>query len=348
MEIKDFGNIYAEIAKAIKGLDIDKFQALTTGIIINFNQCIDGCLDNCPKTLLDYLSVMLKAKNRDPFLQSLFVSRLWEMYSSSKAQAVLMNEVGVSLLPLMFLRERNEDNLKKQMKLFFKLLDSESHDIFLSKLPSLVNLFQNPFLNNAKDIISHLKKRKNGFDFIGHFKVKEQCYYQKNMLLDLLRYVKDNKVNVSYEALYKACNNLSINAVNACHGDVEVTWISYSPKEIQKTLEDLILDKLGLVEKHREYIPLVVASKYFRDFLITGDVLFNHYCNFLTHYVMDFYGSLKTWQEFDDFFKILKHINVPCDFFSVLETKYLIDKETNLLVIDETQEDELESEDFKI
>lgn len=346
--MKDFSNTYMEIAKAIKGLDIDKFQVLTTGILINFNQCIDGCASNCPKTLLDYLSVMLKAKNRDPFLQSLFVSRLWEMYSSSKMQANLINEVGLSLLPLMFLRERNEDNLKKQIKLFFKLLDSEPHDIFLSKLSSLVNLFQNPFFNNAQEVINHLKKRKNGFDFIGYFKVKEQCYYQKDMLLSLLNYIKENKVTVSYEALYKACNNLSINAVNACHGDVEVNWLSYSPKEIQKTIEDLIMDKLGLIEKHREYIPLIVASKYFKDCLINGDVLFNHYSNFLNNYVMSFYVNLKNWQEFDDFFKTLKHINVPSDFFSVLETKYLIDKETALFVIDDTQEDELESEDFKI
>lgn len=348
MEIKDFGNTYVEIAKAIKGLDIDRFQVLTTGIVIDFNQCIDGCAGNCPKTLLDYLSVMLKAKNRDPFLQSLFVSRLWEMYSSSKTQTTLMNEVGLSLLPLMFLRERNEDNLKKQMKLFFRLLDAEPHDIFLGKLPSLVNLFQNPFFNNAQEVIPHLRKRKNGFDFIGYFKVKEQCYYQKDMLLSLLNYIKENKVNVSYEALYRACNNLSINAVNACHGDVEVTWLSYYPKEIQRTLEDLIIDKLSLMEKHREYIPLIVASKYFKDCLITGDVLFNHYSNFLTHYVMSLYGGLETFNEFDDFFKTLKHINVPYDFFSVLETKYLIDRETELLVIDDTQEDGLESQDFKI
>lgn len=325
MGLNEYKSGYQEVVNAIKTLNIDKFQAYTNNIVIDFQEIPDGGIEKNPKSLLDNLTVMLKAKNRDPYLQSLFVSRIWEMFSSNKEQSKLLNLVALDLLPLLFLRERNEKNLFEQVDLFFKLLDSEPHDVFLLKVPSMVNLFQNPFFNNIDVVLKHLSNRKNGFDFIGHLKVKEQCYYQKEMLLSLLNYLIEHKSNLSIDAIYKACNNITISSVCHCRGELEITWTSYSPKEIQNRLETLLLNRLSLDDVYRRFIPFVLASKNFRELSYQGNNLKDNYLSYLSVGINEFYDNCDSCEDKEDLFKILKRLNIPQESYVCLEGKHLLE-----------------------
>lgn len=312
------------IVKAIKDLNIDNFSAITNNVVINFKNKVEYPNQKGEMTILDYLSVVIKAKNRDSYLQSLFVSKLWGMFSSSRSQAGYMKDIALDILPLLFLRERNEDNLRKQIKLFFKIIDSQPHDVFISKIPLLVNLFQNPFFNNAMELIPYLEKRKNGFDVIGFFKAKEQCYYQKDMLDFFVNYVKENNCPVSVDALYRVCNNINLSAVCHCRGSLEVSWCTYSPKRIQKNIESLLLEKLGLSEDYKKFIPIIVASKQYREWTVKDDRVAKSYSEFIFCNILEFY-ELENVNK-DELFEVLKRLNIPTESYIHLMNKYIIEQ----------------------
>ena len=100
--------------------------------------------------------------------------------------------------------------------------------------------------------------------------------------------------------------------------------MTYSPREVQDCLELILMDKLGLSECKREHIPLIVASKYYRDFKTVNDNLCMHYKFFLEKSILERMHLDCGCQ--GDFFNILKLLNVPEETYICLENRYEIER----------------------
>ena len=227
--------IYEKVATAIKNLDFEEFQLLMANNLISLSYKFIE-IKGLPQSLLYYLSVMLKAKNKDSYRQSLFTEYLWKLHLGKLGTAKRLNFDGeeFELLPLLFLRESNQSNLNSQINLFFDIIDAKPFDFFLKYKDQLIYILQNPFLSDLTVLFKRLKSKKNGFDFIAGLKAKEQCYYNKDSLLSVVRKIIEDKYrNISIHAIYGACNNLIMRSVCHSTGSLEISWMTYSPREVQ-------------------------------------------------------------------------------------------------------------------